>query len=312
MIVLHVDDLMIAGEVSEENSRCVQLLRERFPFGEWDRIEEKEEGITYCGKEILVVGKDNDRRIQLRQKGFVDGRLEYIPVDKARPRTALVTDEEKGNFRSVLGSLQWLATQTRGDISYWVNQLQKRINKLTVEDLYVANKVVRFVKKNPLNLVFHDLGCDVAVVAWHDASLYSSLGVELTDLEEEPVQAFKEKLIFSQKGCVAGFVKRSDLNRTDPVRTNFATWKSRTNKRVLESSFAAETHGATMAHGIGHHLRALYAEITVGSWAIRASDFEWRRHTPFAMVTDCKSVLTVYVVVATRSVIVRVLLMSLF
>lgn len=161
---------------------------------------------------------------------------------------------------------------------------------MTVDDLYVANKVVRFVKKHPLSLIFHNLGKEVAVVAWHDASLYSSLGVEITDLAEEPTQAFKDKLIFSQKGCVTGFVRKADLNRTTPVQTNFVAWKSRANKRVLESSFSAETQGATMAHGIGHHLRAVYVEISAGSWALRSPSFGWREHTPFAMITDCKSI----------------------
>ena len=109
--------------------------------------------------------------------------------------------------------------------------------------------------------------------------------------EDEPVHGFKDKMIFSQKGCIAGFVKKSDLDRTDPVRVNFATWKSKTNKRVIESSFAAETHGATMGHGTGHHLRALYVEICVGSWSVKGGeDTPWNDHTPLMMVTDCKSI----------------------
>jgi hypothetical protein len=291
LIVIHVDDLMVAGCDCDENRKCLLLLKQRFPFGEWEGVAEKSSGVTYCGKEIVVVGNGNKRVIHLRQQGFVDGRLESIPVDRSRSKDSPVNDEEKGNFRSVLGSLQWLSTQSRGDISFSVNQLQKRVNKLTVGDLDEVNKVVRFVKKHPLSLVFHDLGRDVAVVSWHDASLYNSLGVELEDQEDEPVHGFKDKMIFSQKGCIAGFVKKSDLDRTDPVRVNFATWKSKTNKRVIESSFAAETHGATMGHGTGHHLRALYVEICVGSWSVKGGeDTPWNDHTPLMMVTDCKSV----------------------
>ena len=294
MIVIHVDDLMVAGEKSPENDKLVEKLHNKFPFGEWESVAQKKEGITYCGKEIVVEGEETNRVIKLRQKGFVEGRLESIPISKERSREteSEVTEDERSDFRSVLGSLQWLSTQSRPDIAYHVNQLQKRVNKLQVKDLQVANVVVRLVKKNPVELVFRNLGRDVVAVCWHDASLYNSLGVELDDQDDELVQSFHEKrMLYSQKGVMTGFVRKKDLESTHPVDLNIMSWKSKTNKRIVESSFAAETHGALLGHGTGHYLRALYCEIRFGGWVIQSGDeLEWEQLTPLVMCTDCKSV----------------------
>lgn len=130
MIIIHVDDLMIAGCDDDENEALLRKLHGRFPFGEWDKVAHKPEGITYCGKEIRVDGEGPQRVVKLAQKGFVEGRLELIPVTATRAKEpdALVDESERNDFRSVLGSLQWLATSTRADISYHVNQLQKRVS----------------------------------------------------------------------------------------------------------------------------------------------------------------------------------------
>lgn len=233
--------------------------------------------------------------IKLRQKGFVNGRLQCIPISKERAKQTEeeVTENERSDFRSVLGSLQWLSTQSRPDVSYHVNQLQKRVNKLQVKDLQVANVVVRLVKKNPVELTFRNLGKDVVAVCWHDASLYNSLGVELDEQDDELIQSFHEKrMLYSQKGVITGFVRKADLELTDPVDVNIMSWKSKTNKRIVESSFAAETHGALLGHGTGgHYLRALYCEICYGAWVIKSGDeVDWNQLTPLVLCTDCKSV----------------------
>ena len=159
------------------------------------------------------------------------------------------------DFRSVLGALQWLTIQTRGDIAFSVNQLQKQVNHLQVKDLEVANQVVRQVKRNHVELHFRNLGKDVSVVCWHDASLYNSVGVEIEDDNDDLLQTFLDKkLIYSQKGAIVGFVRTPDLEKTDPVGANFIGWRSKTNKRIVESSFSAETHSAVMGHGVGHHV----------------------------------------------------------
>ena len=294
LIVLHVDDLMVATDGSEAVENSVKLLCDRFPFGEWGLVEKQPGGVTYCGKEIVVETKDEERVISMRQRGFVEGRLESVPITKERKEdpTAKATPEEVSDFRSVLGALQWLSTQSRPDISFMVNQLQKRVNMLEVKDLEVANQIVRIVKKNEVSIVFRNLGEDVAIVSYHDAGLYNSLGVEIEENDDDLIQSFREKrLLYSQKGSLVGIVRKSDLERTSEVPINVLQWKTRTNRRIVESSFAAETHAAHMGYGNGHYLRVLYLEIMCGGHALQQDESaDWFGQMPLIMATDCRSV----------------------
>lgn len=229
----------------------------------------------------------------MRQRGFVDGRLELVPLSNERKKQmdADVTAEEKSDFRSVVGALQWLTTQSRPDIGFMVNQLQKRVNHLKVADLIEANKVVRIVKQHEVALTFRNLGTDCVMVVWHDSGLFNSVGVELDEKEQEHIHELGEKKkLYSQKGCVVGIVKRTDLVRTDAVRCNFLSWRSKTNRRIVQSSFAAETHAALMGHGQGHYLRVLMSEVFFGENIVRSNEEDWGFLISFVMCTDCKSV----------------------
>ena len=293
LLVLHVDDLMVATDGNHQVEHTVEKLYERFPFGEWTRVKDVKEGVTYCGKEILVENEGNQQVIRMRQRGFVDGRLELVPITKERKSRPdePATPVEKSDFRSVIGALQWLTTQSRPDINFLVNQLQKRINHLKVGDLVELNKVVRIVKQHEVSLTFRDLGTDCAVVVWHDSALYNSVGIELEDGSDELVQEIKDKKkLYSQKGCVVGIVKRTDLGRTDEVACNILAWRSKTNRRIVESSFAGETHGALLGHAQGQYLRVLLSEIFYGENIVKSSEDEWGSLITTIMCTDCKSV----------------------
>ena len=39
MLILHVDDLMFAGAGTPSTEATIEKLRERFPFGEWLKVQ---------------------------------------------------------------------------------------------------------------------------------------------------------------------------------------------------------------------------------------------------------------------------------
>ena len=70
-----------------------------------------------------------------------------------------------GSLPRIIGSLQWLSMQSRLDISFEVNQLQKRIPDLRVFDLLRANALVKEVKNSgSVELVVENQGreCEIA------------------------------------------------------------------------------------------------------------------------------------------------------
>ena len=295
LMIIHVDDLMICHDGSSQGLETVSKLRGRFPFGTWSQICKEQAGVSYCGKEIKVVEREGETCVCLSQRAFVEGKIQTIKLDSQRSRDwdLSANPEEKTDFRSVVGSLQWLVTQTRPDLAFECNQLQKRIGDLRMRDLHRANKAVREVCKNHFELLFKPLGWDAELIVYHDAGLYSSLGVELDERHAEDIlqHGGEKKLVYSQKGACLGFVKKGSTDYEDRVHCNLIDWKSATNRRVIESSFAAETHGAIMGHNMARFAQVLLSEIRFGSEVISAIDDEgWQGLCPVTMVTDCKSI----------------------
>ena len=68
-------------------------------------------------------------------------RIDKDPEERLMDHPELVTE-----FRSGIGSLQWLAGTTRGDLSSYVSMLQKKHNELKVADLIEVNKVLKYTK----------------------------------------------------------------------------------------------------------------------------------------------------------------------
>ena len=296
MMIIHVDDVMIGTDQGAYAGEVVERLRGRFPFGTWQAVAKESSGVSYCGKEIRVRGSGKDRYVTLCQKGFVEGRLDSIVVSRERAKQveARVMEAEKTDFRSCVGGLQWIASQSRPDICFEVNQLQKRISDLRVGDLVRANRCVKEVVDNPYEIEFHDLGPNSEVVVYHDASLFNSVGVEISDRQADDVllTGREKKLVYSQKGAVVAMIRKDDINVVgESVRLNIVDWKSTTNKRVVDSSLAAETHAAITAHGLGRFVQALGAETRFGPDLVTAiDDDEWQQIVPMHMVTDCRSI----------------------
>ena len=170
-----VDDVLICHAGPAQGSKAASQLHERFPFGTWMQVSEQPSGVTYCGKEIQLVRKDGKDCVVLSQNAFVDGRLQPMRIDPSRTKDvdARATEAEATDYRSVIGSLQWLTAQSRPDLAFECNQLQKRSVDLRVRDLQRANRAVKEAVKNRFEIVFRPIGHDAEILAFHDAGLYT-------------------------------------------------------------------------------------------------------------------------------------------
>lgn len=107
--------------------------------------------------------------------------------------------------------------------------------------------MVRVVKKNDQNIVFWILGKRVIVAGWHDANLYNNIGLNIEGQSDERIQKFLEnKSIYSQQDYCVG------LGKIHAIIGNFTSWRTKMNRRVVESSVAAKTHAAIIGHGCVH------------------------------------------------------------
>ena len=130
-MVVHVDDVTICHDGSDIRHQTAEKLHKRFPFGTWLEVAKEQAGVSYCSKEIKVKQCDGEQCVTLSQNAFLDGRLQPIAIDPARSRDhdLQANQTELTDYRSIVGSLQWLAVQSRPDLSFECNQLQKRFFK---------------------------------------------------------------------------------------------------------------------------------------------------------------------------------------
>ena len=124
------------------------------------------------------------------------------------------------------------------------------------------------------------------MVAWTDSALYNSYDETGLDTDEQ-LKAVEKKLVRSQHGCLAAVVDAARMDEMGPVPVSALDWASHASRRVVTSTFAAETSAAMEALGRAVYLRALLAEIMFGK---RRRPHEWTEEDmKVILVTDCKS-----------------------
>ena len=112
----------------------------------------------------------------------------------------------------------------------------------------------------------------MTIAVWHDSFLYS-VGFEAEDeVADLAIDELDSKTVRSQMGCIVGLVYRKELHKDTPVDVNFVDWKSRINKRVVESSFAGEVHAAVHGYSQANYIRALVCEVYYGKECVLACD----------------------------------------
>ena len=97
-------------------------------FGEWVQVA-KEKKVTYTGRTIAVHGDE----VRMNQTDFIQGRMNYVPGKryKTRSRTDPCTELETADFKSGVGELHWITSQTRVDHAVDTSRFQKRQTKPT-------------------------------------------------------------------------------------------------------------------------------------------------------------------------------------
>ena len=111
--------------------------------------------------------------IEICQKDYADS-IKYITISQQRKseKFHLLNSDEEHILRKVIGQANWLASQTRPDISFDVLNLSCDINKNpVVSHLIEANKMILKIKNKESKLVFPNLGTvdDLKIVAFTDA-----------------------------------------------------------------------------------------------------------------------------------------------
>jgi len=290
VVIIHVDDLMIASDGSRDAEARVQQLHDRFPFGEWVEVSKAPGGVLYTGKNIKVVQRGGKLEVEINQQEFIEGRMNKSLLTKEQQRDSerALGPKEITEYRSGVGDMHWTTQQTRIDMAVTVNKLQKKQTKATIKDLKEVNKAIDEIKKtSTASIRIQPMSRDIAIVAWHDSALYGSQGELIED--DEALKGFDKHSVYSQAGILLGIMEKSDIERDGDLPVNFFDWRTRASRRVVISTFAAEVSAGVEALGMAKFARAFYGEIYHGGSGRLPTDYD-ETVAPIKMVTDCKSV----------------------
>ena len=95
---------------------------------------------TFCAKRIVL----SKKTIQISQpKASRDLALFEVSAERKKEQESELKPEETSLYRSVGGSLSWLATQTRPDFSFRVNQAAQFTTSGTIQHGLLLNRIVK-------------------------------------------------------------------------------------------------------------------------------------------------------------------------
>lgn len=235
ILALHVDDAIGGG--TQLLSDVMEKVGEKLKIGSHETAA-NERGFFYKGLRISVTHHESGEfkekfEINLDGDDYLDSVLP-MNVPAGEDETELTAMEAK-DFRSVAGSIGYMASAFRVDLSVETSMLGRDFFSPTIKSAKKANAIVKFAKENRYTLTFRP-GVD-KVLVFADAAGPSEKGSQ-----GGRIYCFTDKL--SEK--IAGF----------------AHWESRKNSRVCKSTSTAEI--LTVGDGLdsGIWLRQLWYEMT--------------------------------------------------
>ena len=209
IILIQNDNIFYAG-TEKFGDKVMRSMEREYLTG---RTEE--ETLTYTG---LAIEK-KEKGITLDQINYVKEKI--TPIDlKLGDTKRLLDKEEKKLLQRLTGQLNWMAMQSRPDISYTVMELRSKIKTAQLENLKIANKTTIKLATSPMKMLFPKMEGKLQVVTYSDAAFRNLPG---------QVNSGENHLIF--------------LNNKEEKEAAPIAWKSNKVKRVVGSTVAAEAPG---------------------------------------------------------------------
>ena len=263
LMIVHVDDFLVCVR---EDYHMSSFL-EAFKWGSQTELTESTP-ITFRGKEIHLLKEGELWIIKVTQQAFIKelstGSVNKKRInDEAYPR---LTEDEKKEYRSCAGSLQWLGSQTRPDVCSTVS-----LSNLGLEtgpkELQVLYDCIQSVKAtSDIGLIYYPVPVDrgMHLIGYGDSSWANAPGHK------------------SQMGILVLATFPGCLDST--VRATIMDWKSTRSPRVTRSTLASEANAMDEAVDrtsfLNYYLTELLYSMDRGQFQMKLKQLQ---------VTDCKS-----------------------
>ena len=233
VFLMHVDDYLWGGTINFANKVISKLCTE-FMVG-----QQSSEIFKYIGLEV----KQDEKGITLSQNEYLKS-IQPIQISpgRANQKADPCNEDEIKKYRSLVGQINWLSTQSRPDVSFDALELSCNMSNTKVENLIQANKCMKKMCMTESFMSFPNLGDlqKVKLITLSDAS-----HANLPDG-------------FSSAG---GFIiiLVGENGKSCPL-----AWESKKIRRVVKSTLAAETLAVSDAVDVAYYLGSMLSEIIFG------------------------------------------------
>ena len=217
ILIVHLDDFLVAHREDYD----LEEIKAAFTWGSQTALNPDNE-IVFRGKEIRMAKKGSVTTLQVTQKAFIK-EIDDAPTIKKKEHTSL-TPSEWQEFRSVTGSLQWLAGQTRPDAAA-ITSLSNKGRETTTKELSELYEFIKVVK------LTESLGLSYYPVPWNRATTI----VGYSDSSWANAPGHK-----SQMGVLVMVTSPECTQKKCPA--SVLDWKSTRSPRVTRSTLASEAN----------------------------------------------------------------------
>ena len=260
LVLVYVDDFLVTHSELYDLSHLTGM----FTWGASQYLSE-DQHLDFKGKELRLIKVKSDFVLKITQTKFIESITPGKPLRGRSPEECL-KPTDMSEFRSLSGCLQWVAGQSRPDMSAVVS-LSNRGAKSTVTDfknLCDAVKELMETKHDGICIPGLQVNDATNVVIYSDSGWANSADYT------------------SQHGAL---VLLCEPNCTENVaQAALLDWKSTRSSRVCRSTLAAEASAADMSIDRGSYLSLLVAEILQ-----QIPSFKLDKPLSLRHVTDCKS-----------------------
>ena len=219
LLIVHVDDFLVTCRQDYDLEKITKL----FKWGSQTTLDEKTP-IIFRGKKIQLIKKNEQFQTLVNQTDFIDEMSSgALPRGRLQGESRLTTAEWK-EFRSCVGSLQWLSGQTRPDVGATVS-LSNRGSETGPADLKMLYECIEMTKDTKdLGLTYAPIPLDKAtfIVGYADSSWANAPGHK------------------SQMGSLVLLTTSECLVATTPA--TILGWRSGRSPRVTRSTLASEAN----------------------------------------------------------------------
>ena len=258
---VHVDDVALGG-MGPTFQKSIDHLKSRFPFRKW-RLGTGE----FCG--AFYKQDPRSKEISMSQQQFAEAMKPAFVPKGASPDKPLEPAQIRV-LRGINGSLNWIANQSRPDLSVQTSLSQQCFPNPTINDLRNANNAVRRAKQHKdLTIRFQHIEPSRLTLCCHSDAAFANVGAHT---QAGYVISFVDKDI--QKGAISPWVP--------------ALWRSYKLPRAVSSTLGGEAQAMSTASGSTEWLTLLMLEVLEGPFALRDSRSLLQKRSPI-FATDCKS-----------------------